>query len=446
MRRIEQQTRASATLTVAVVIACFLLAGGLCLAQARIEGINGPTFNFTAKAGEISTADGGSIHFWGYQDDQGHNGQIIGGPLPQYPGPTLIVTEGQTVSITLRNMLPHPTSIVFPGHKVTATDGIDGVFTQEVAADNGVSSVTYSFVAEKPGTYMYHSGTEMDLQVEMGLVGAIIVRPAGHADWAYNHADTWFTHEYLFLITSLDPVIHQLAEQGRFAEIDTTSYWPVYWFINGRTAPDVLVGAYVPWLPHQPYNCAPRTTPGQRVLQRLVAAGQVQHPFHPHGNHSKLIARDGRLLSTDGGLSGPNAARETFTVLTVPGQTVDQIFRWTGEKMGWDFYGPPGSHGFVDANGDGYDDVTWEWAEDHGKPFPVVLPENQNLVFGGWYSGSPYLGSAGTLPPGEGGLNPNSGFFFMWHSHSEKELTNFDIFPGGLLTMMVIEPPGTPIP
>jgi len=28
----------------------------------------------------------------------------------------------------------------------------------------------------------------------------------------------------------------------------------------------------------------------------------------------------------------------------------------------------------------------------------------------------------------------------MWHSHSERELTNNDIFPGGFLTMMGILP------
>jgi len=75
----------------------------------------------------------------------------------------------------------------------------------------------------------------------------------------------------------------------------------------------------------------------------------------------------------------------------------------------------------------------------------VNLPQNQNLTFGGFWSGSPYLGSAGALPPGEGGLNPNSGYTFMWHSHTEKELTNNDIFPGGMMTMLIVEPPGVPI-
>ena len=32
------------------------------------------------------------------------------------------------------------------------------------------------------------------------------------------------------------------------------------------------------------------------------------------------------------------------------------------------------------------------------------------------------------------------GFSFMWHSHAEKELANDDVFPGGMLTMMMVEP------
>jgi hypothetical protein len=37
----------------------------------------------------------------------------------------------------------------------------------------------------------------------------------------------------------------------------------------------------------------------------------------------------------------------------------------------------------------------------------------------------------------------------MWHSHTEKEITNFDVFPGGMMTMLIVEAPeplGPPIP
>ena len=30
----------------------------------------------------------------------------------------------------------------------------------------------------------------------------------------------------------------------------------------------------------------------------------------------------------------------------------------------------------------------------------------------------------------------------MWHSHTEKEMVNNDIFPGGMMTMLVVAPPG----
>jgi hypothetical protein len=112
---------------------------------------------------------------------------------------------------------------------------------------------------------------------------------------------------------------------------------------------------------------------------------------------------------------------------------MDGIFTWTGEGLGWDIYG----HAPSDPLAPG------EYAPDHGKPFPVLLPELQDLTFGGWWSGSPFLGSMGALPPGEGGLNPMAGYVFMWHSHTEKEMTNNDIFPGGMMTMLMVVPPGS---
>jgi FtsP/CotA-like multicopper oxidase with cupredoxin domain len=435
-----QSIRTSAVAALAIGVLLVASAGDA-RAQARIDGISGQTsFSFTAKAGEVSTPDGGSVHFWGYGDPA----SVV---LPQYPGPTLILNQNDSVTITLTSELPFAqcTSIVFPGHAVTASGGSTGLLTQESCGT--AETVTYSFTASEPGTYTYNSGTEAELQIEMGLVGTIIVRPSMGEDHAYNDAGTAFDHEYLFLLTQMDPIIHQLAEQGRFAEIDMTSYWPVYWFINGRAAPDTLAQPFVAWLPHQPYNALPRMRPGEDLLMRIVGASQGQHPFHFHGNNADVIARDGRMLTHP---------RSKFTTLSVPGQTVDQIFTWTGKGLGWDIYGT-GVDYEHSCNGisvndpapqasPGFDSGTQEYCPDHGKELPVDLPEAQSLAFGGFWSGSPFMGDLGDLPPGEGGLNPFGGFFFMWHSHSEKELANFDIFPGGMMSMMVVEPPGTVIP
>jgi len=102
--------------------------------------------------------------------------------------------------------------------------------------------------ATHAGTYMYHSGTNPGLQVEMGLTGAIIVRPPNYLTGAppdflaYGHADTAYGHEQLFFLTEMDPRIHTEVE---FNGPDTAllqeyldNYFSNYWFINGRTAPD----------------------------------------------------------------------------------------------------------------------------------------------------------------------------------------------------------------
>jgi FtsP/CotA-like multicopper oxidase with cupredoxin domain len=387
---------------------------------AAIDGITGPTFNLTARTGYISTSEGGSYLMWGYAN---------GASLMQYPGPSLIVNQGDLVTVNLSNQLTVPVSIVFPGQPaVTALGGTPGLLTSEAPAAGG--TVTYTFTATQPGTYIYYSGTRPELQIEMGLVGALIVRPATNpATRAYNHSDSQFDHEYLFLLSEMDPDIHDQVAAGNMNPMDTTTYFPVYWFINGRTAPDTLGMAHDPLLPYQPYNIVPFMHPGEKILLRMIGAGRDLHPYHTHGNHHKVIARDGRMLSSG---VGADLAEMAFTTTVVPGSTADAIFTWTGEKLGWDMYGhAPGDP--LQPN---------EYAPDHGKPFPVTLPNQLNVTNGMFYSGSPFLGTMGYIPPGEGGYNPNSGFLYMWHSHSEKELTNFDIFPGGMLTMMFIEAPG----
>jgi len=466
------------SLTKVTVLAAFLISIS---AQAAIDGVPGTTFNLTASEGYISIADGGSVYSWGYSLD----GQM------QLPGPTLIVDAGATVTVTLTNGLPAAAgnvSIVFPGQDVSISEtdqGVQGELTHEAPSGG---TVTYTFTASNPGTYQYHSGTQPDLQVEMGLYGALIVRPnatdlaaaacaapsyadATHASAAYAHPDTCFDREYLFLLSEIDIDIHQAAElqAGGAGPIvlPAGAYHSEYWLMNGRAAPDTMAAAGDALLTSQPYNILPRMHPGEKLLIRLVSAGREMHPFHTHGNHARVLARDGRLLTSEPGGAGQLSGPLLFTIPSVPGGTVDAIFEWTGKELGWDMYGHPADDvdvpplddpsvaddfpgtGDTDHNGNGVVDITLlephEWAPDHGRPIPVDLPSLSSLAFGGFYSGSPYLGALGSLPPGEGGLNPDAGFTYMWHSHNERELVNNDVFPGGMMTMLIVEAPGVTI-
>ncbi len=398
-------------------------------AHAAIFGVEGTVFNFTAKEGCISTPDGGSYLMWGYALDTNQM---------QYPGPTLIINQGDTITVNLTNTLIVPVSIVFPGQTgVAASGGVQGLITREALPLGG--TVSYTFTASHAGTYIYYSGTSPELQIEMGMVGAIIVRPTGfmhHMPQAYEHIGSAYSHgrEFLFLFTEMDPKIHEQIALGRLSQVDTTTRFPVLWFINGRCAPDTMAENFDPLLPHQPYNCMPMMHPGDKVLMRIVSAGKDPHPFHTHGNNFNIIARDGRLLESEPN-AGPDLAVSNFTITVTPGGTAEAIFEWTGAHLGWDIYG----HDINDPLEPN------EYAPDHGKPFPVTLPTVKELTIGNMWSGSPFLGAMGSLPPGKGTLNPNGGYTFMWHSHNEKEMTNYDIFPGGLMTMLIIEAPSVPI-
>ncbi len=433
------------TMTAGVAAAALVVL--LCgYSPAAIPGVTGPSFSLRAESGYILTGDPSALYFWGFADASGLN-------RAQYPGPTLIVNEGDTVTVTLTNALAVPVSIVFPGQTgVTAVGGAPGLLTQEAAAGGG--SVTYSFVASNPGTYLYQSGTDQQLQVEMGLFGVLIVR-SGTVGRAYDTADSAYDHEYMFLESEMDPIIHELMETGRASEVDNTTWFPRYWFFNGRVAPDTMAMAMASPFPAQPYNCMPILHPGDDILLRVVNAGRDFHPFHTHGNNFFEIARDARLLSTGPG-DGANLEVSDFTITVTPGGTADCIFTWTGEKLGWDVYGHqadvdnaplgnfPGPED-VDVNLNGVLDPPPpmepnEYAPDHLKPFPVSLPDNRNLTIGDFWSGSPFLGTKAALPPGTGSLDMVGAYTFMWHSHKEKEMTTNNIFPGGMMTMLMVVP------
>src|SRR5690242_12486638 len=147
-------------LVLAVTVAVALLVTPS--AKAAAPGITGPTFNLTAQAAYISQPDGQAVYSWGYGcngNPAGYAPSAISGGFcssMQIPGPTLIVTEGDSVSITLTNNLPAPagnTSILFPGFNVSTSGGVAGLLTQEVAPG---ASVTYTFTASSPGTRAYY--------------------------------------------------------------------------------------------------------------------------------------------------------------------------------------------------------------------------------------------------------------------------------------------------
>ena len=152
-------------------------------------------YAMSATSGFETMPDGNSIFTWGYKTAT-HNFQNT--------APVICANAGDTIRITLTNTLSEDTSFVFPGMSNVQADGVDSAPQSDatgrvtslapVAPANG-GQVTYTFTADKPGTYMYESGTDPRKQVEMGLWGAIIVYPACHVNGcnqAYDDPRTAF--------------------------------------------------------------------------------------------------------------------------------------------------------------------------------------------------------------------------------------------------------------
>jgi FtsP/CotA-like multicopper oxidase with cupredoxin domain len=533
-----------------------LLMGLAATATAAVPGISGTTFNLTAQQAFLNQPDGQSIYSWGYgcRSTDGNRfvpAAIDGASCPtmQVPGPTLVVTEGQSVTVHLLNGLPSAagnTSILFPGFTVTATGGVAGLLTQE--AVHG-SSVTYTFTASAPGTHAYYSGTQGDLQIEMGLYGAVVVLPAtvpancttgyhaanltakthwretdfrlanatGGKGAAYDHPGSCYDREYLFQWAEMDARIHQQAlaqvtaltgctagAVGCSLNVQTEPYHPAYFLINGRSMPDLMDPNFAGEYPHQPYNANPHMHPGELTLIRTIGQGRWQHPFHEHANHVRILARDGNLILS--GSTTPISYSDSvgtavsarglagtlmFNTDTTPGESFDGIFYFTGRGLNWDPYGHhPGDTAdplaslpcTPDANGYNSSAPTavnfMEWCQDHNKPIqanpfgdvaaggPATLPDSNVFTNGAWYGGSPYLGPDATLRgnapacvgnpygtanpananctnlnPANLQLNPANerGWAFMWHSHNEREITTNNVFPGGMLMMMLVD-------
>ena len=378
----------------------------------------GPAFTLVAESGYIQLPDMNTMFMWSFAP---------AGGVFQYPGPVLCVNEGDTVTVILQNNDPNtntlnrinvPVSMMFPGQVDVMANGVPA---QPDLANNSLTtvalpgqSVTYSFVASRPGTFIYESGTDTKMQVAMGLFGALIVRPAMGANYVYNRADSQFTagEEFLALLSEIDPYQHQAVEMGKTYNMD--NYRARYWLINGRGFPDSIADNFASWLPNQPYGALARIHPYDPVnhpypgVERFINVGTEEYPFHPHANNGLMIGRDGYPLE-DGGL---DLSMEKFAFNIGPGQTWDVIFKW-------------------------YDAENYSPA----NPVPVTVPDLVNVTLGMFYSGSPYLGVMETLPPGSSTLNQCGEYYIISHNHALFQLDSFNMTMSGPITYLRVDPP-----
>jgi FtsP/CotA-like multicopper oxidase with cupredoxin domain len=279
------------------------------------------TYNLVAMPFGKTMPDGTPVLMWGFSPDDGAF-------VPSAPGPALVVPAGDSsLTINLRNFLSEPVSIIIPGQampstslgsgpvKFTDSQGRQRVrsFTAEAAAFGGTRSYTWNNL--KPGTYLYHSGTHPQVQVQMGLYGAV-TRDAA-AGQAY--AGVPYSSQATLLFSEVDPVLHAAVAAGRYGQpapdplplgltaadypSSTIDYAPKYFLINGEpyTSSSLPVAA---------------GNAGQTTLVRMLNAGLQSRSPVLQGHYMRLVAEDGNPYPY---------AREQYSAFLPALKTVDAV-------------------------------------------------------------------------------------------------------------------------
>jgi len=261
------------------------------------------------------------------------------------------------------------------------------------------------------GTFMYHCHMIASEHVQMGMYGAIVVRPADYSPTnktVYGRkTNTNYDVEYTIIISEIDPRWHRLIE-GEIVDPLVTGFraadWkPELWFANGRTFPQTILpfawntpGAtpttFGPPDPEPRYNTLVTMKTNQKFLIRYINMGYQEHPMHQHEWHATIVGKDAVLQ---------NPFRDVFTLLIGSGETYDTI---TLANPVWGVTDPAGSP--------------------LSSPHPAVLDAG----------GKPTLKWRQIFPI---------------HDHDDYRVTTNDFYPGGGAILQVVTdvpntPPGTP--
>jgi hypothetical protein len=197
--------------------------------------------------------------------------------------------------------------------------GVGGLTPVQV---EDATQFTYYFRAEHPGTYMYHCHVAASEHVQMGMYGALVIRPADGSLSVYGAGtNSDFDVEHTFILSEIDPLWHIAIEKGTRKGFYPPNWKPQLWFVNGRTFPTTVL----PFAWNLPagaseaeprYNTYIKVPATQRFLIRYINMGYQEHPMHQHGWHMRIVGSDGRPWTEQ---------REKFTILIGSGETYDVI-------------------------------------------------------------------------------------------------------------------------
>lgn len=221
--------------------------------------------------GNIAQADGTNVYFKGFSSS---------GTVLDVPAKSLIVQAGDTLNITINNTLG-------TSHSFVIDDLVDS------GTISGGQSRTFSFVVNRPGSYMFYDGVNAPYNRVIGLHGGLAVMPAGSGSTLYSGSPT-FKKQLFWVLNEIDPAWNTRMQNGL---MPNTAFKPRYFTINGLSmrppgAPDYSN-------PARDAGYDPRTKLsgyiGDRTLIRCLNAGMCSHSLHWHANHLEYLTKNGQI-------------------------------------------------------------------------------------------------------------------------------------------------------
>jgi FtsP/CotA-like multicopper oxidase with cupredoxin domain len=213
-----------------------------------------------AEANFKTMIDGRDIYVWQFNDPGSSGpGELTSG---------LLVQEGDTVNVTVKNKLDRPINFIIPG-----------VLNNSRAVYPGRSR-TYRFTAPAAGSYMYYDRFNGKTGRAMGLSGPRVVMPANGSQTLYD-GGPGFHRQYTLVLNELDDRLNAAVYNEQ--PYDMADYEPNYFFVNGLSYPQTA----------EDVDTLVEMSTGENVAIRFINTGLITSPQHFHGYHVNVASRDG---------------------------------------------------------------------------------------------------------------------------------------------------------
>lgn len=230
----------------------------------------------------LEIAPGVKVETWAYG--------LEGGKV-SVPGPEIRVNEGDFVRVYFKNTHTQPHTIHWHGMNAPFhSDGVPDINQNAVDPDE---VFIYEFVARRPGTHAYHCHVQTMLHLDMGMYGAIIVKPKVEK-YKVDRDIVWYLDEW------------SVIEKGKWYDLPMAGINGMYNYFTINSIAWPGLGSAITGV-----------KPGEKIRVRMINLGYMTHSMHIHGHKTLVTHYDGY------------AVKDPYFIDTIPispGQRIDLIF------------------------------------------------------------------------------------------------------------------------